>query len=239
MPSDLQRVAAALVECLDQLPNLVAHLQRLAAKCRENAGKIGDSGSANSSARTAALQLDAAAQACERAAQMASLAPPMARQWAEQMVSGERTVSGTSTHRDPTSGSSEPTPAPFIEHIFKRLPERVDDEGPTRGILTAPDGRGMTHLISGARGPGAGAPGLTGRTADLKVARDHVEGHVAALLRRAGAPKEATLYLNNRPCPGRYGCDKTLEDQLPNGTKLTVYWRGGHKVYRGNGKGMA
>jgi len=32
MPSDLQRVATALVECLDQMPNLVAHLQRLAVR---------------------------------------------------------------------------------------------------------------------------------------------------------------------------------------------------------------
>ena len=67
MPSDLQRVAQSLVECLDQMPNLVAHLQRLAAKCRENAGVIANFGSAQPSARTAALQLDAAAQACERA----------------------------------------------------------------------------------------------------------------------------------------------------------------------------
>ncbi|GAA3598590.1 hypothetical protein GCM10022235_82990 [Kribbella ginsengisoli] len=58
-------------------------------------------------------------------------------------------------------------------------------------------------------------------------------------MRRPGAPREATLYLNNQPCGGPGGCDATLESQLPDGSQLTVYWPGGHKVYRGNGKGMA
>jgi hypothetical protein len=113
-------------------------------------------------------------------------------------------------------------------------PERAHPE-----ILSRTDGKGLIHLVSGQKGPGAGSPGLTGWQARLAVAQDHVEGHAAALLRRAGAPKEATLYLNNKPCAGEGGCDETLEDQLPKGTKLTVYWPGDHKVYRGNGKGMA
>ena len=233
MPSDLQRVATALVECLDQMPNLVAHLQRLAAKCRENAGMITDFGSANSSARTAALQLDAAAQACERAAHMASLAPPMAKQWAEQMVSGARTVSGTGPSRDPVGGASEPTPAPFIQEIFERLPDRPNDSGPTSGILTMIDGSKPIRVVSGTKGPGAGAPGLIGKTALLDSARKHAEGHAAALMRRAGAAKEMTLYLNNKPCPGKWGCNRTLKYQLPPGAKLTIYYPGGRKVYIG------
>ena len=168
------------------------------------------------------------------------MAPPKSRAWAEQMVSGARTVSGGGPTGPASGGQPDASqPAPFIESIFKRLPERPENKGPTKGIIAAPDGRGMTHLISGARGPGAGSPRLTGPVAKLSVAQDHVEGHAAALLRRAGAPKEATLYLNNKPCPGEGGCDETLEDQLPKGTKLTVYWPGDHKVYRGNGKGMA
>jgi hypothetical protein len=37
VPSDLQRVAQGLVDCLDQVPRVVALLQRTAARCRENA----------------------------------------------------------------------------------------------------------------------------------------------------------------------------------------------------------
>jgi hypothetical protein len=207
----------------------------------------------------AAQQLDAAAHACDQAAYYLSMAPPKALGWAQGLVGVApdlgRLPGPRSADRSPLAGDRPPSnegggastgpdgdtpddPAPFIEEIFKRLPERIAGQGPTRGILTPPDGRGLVHLISGKGGPGAGAPGLTGPTADLLVARDHVEGHVAALLRRPGAVKEATLYINNRPCPGRLGCDRTLEDQLPKGTKLTIYWHGGHKVYRGNGKGM-
>jgi hypothetical protein len=36
MASDLQRVAQALVECLDQIPDMVSYLQRLAVRCRES-----------------------------------------------------------------------------------------------------------------------------------------------------------------------------------------------------------
>ena len=34
MPSELQRVARGLVDCLDEVPAVVAHLQRTAARCR-------------------------------------------------------------------------------------------------------------------------------------------------------------------------------------------------------------
>ncbi|MEV0794314.1 DddA-like double-stranded DNA deaminase toxin [Kribbella sp. NPDC050459] len=133
----------------------------------------------------------------------------------------------------------QPEPAPFIEPIFRRLPERPGDVGPTAGILTRPDGGGLIHVRSGTRGPGGTAPGLGGRTASLDSAREHAEGHAAALMRRAGMPREMTLYVNKRPCGGRYGCDNTLPWQLPPGAKLTVYWPGGYKVYIGDGRGLA
>jgi hypothetical protein len=91
---------------------------------------------------------------------------------------------------------------------------------------------------SGTRGPGGTAPGLGGRTASLDSAREHAEGHAAALMRRAGMPLEMILYVNKRPCGGRYGCDNTLPWQLPPGAKLTVYWPGGYKVYIGDGRGL-
>jgi hypothetical protein len=135
-----------------------------------------------------------------------------------------------------TPDASEP--APFFAWIFQRLPDRPGNVGPTSGILTRPDGRQLIHVRSGTRGPGAGAPGLGGRTASLDSAREHAEGHAAAIMRRPSMPREMTLYVNKRPCGGRYGCDNTLEWQLPPGAKLTVYWPGGYKVYIGDGRGL-
>ncbi|MDX3002676.1 SCP1.201-like deaminase [Kribbella solani] len=242
MPSELQRVAQGLVQVLNEIPHVVAHLQRTAARCRENAALVGTLAGHHCSAAVA--QLDEAARACDTAAHYLSLAPPKALGWAQGLVTMGVAEGSDSTGRNPLaldSGETQPEsePAPYFEHIFKRLPKRPGGQGATSGILTSTDGRGMTHLVSGTRGPGANAPALTGWRAGLAVAREHVEGHAAALLRRSGAPKEATLYLNNKPCPGEAGCDETLEDQLPSGTKLTVYWPGDRKVYRGNGKGMA
>lgn len=239
MPSDLQRVAQGLVECLDQIPSMVGYLQRLAVRCREMASVVADS-TGSGSARTAALQLDAAARACEEAAHSAAMAPAAARAWAEQMVSGARTADRpTIGSRDVAASGPDRRPAPFFQKIMERLPDRPNDAGPTRGILTRSDGRGQIDVTSGKDGPGAGGPGLTGRTKYLSSAREHAEGHAAALMRRPGAPREATLYLNNEPCgktepPHRPdGCHHTLEDQLPPGAKLTVYWPGGHWVYIG------
>jgi hypothetical protein len=88
MPSDLQRVARGLVECLDEVPQVVAHLQRTAERCRENAALaiVASQGRAT----VAAQQLDAAARACEEAAHYLSMAPPKAKAWAERLVGAPR-----------------------------------------------------------------------------------------------------------------------------------------------------
>jgi hypothetical protein len=100
MPSELQRVARGLVDCLDDVPAVVAHLRRTADRCRENAqiALIASHGQAT----VAAQQLDAAARACEAAAHYLSMSPPKARAWAERLV-GAR---GPSTNR-PSSDSSD------------------------------------------------------------------------------------------------------------------------------------
>ncbi|HEY0695067.1 MAG TPA: hypothetical protein VGD71_39280, partial [Kribbella sp.] len=110
MPSELQRVAQELLATLDQIPRVVAYLHDRASKYRESAGWIG-SMSSNPSARTAAMQLDEAARRCEEAAHYLSLAPPRARSWVEQMVSGVRTAEpagGSTTPRPDASGGSPP-----------------------------------------------------------------------------------------------------------------------------------
>src|SRR6266545_3286718 len=89
MPSELQRVAQSLIDVLDEVPRVVAYLQRTAQACRANAALVG-SMSNNPAARMAAVQLDEIARRCEEAAHYASLAPRRARAWAEEMVTGVR-----------------------------------------------------------------------------------------------------------------------------------------------------
>jgi hypothetical protein len=86
MPSDLQRVARGLVECLDEVPQVVAHLQRTAIRCRENAAMA--IAASHGQATVAAQQLDAAARSCEEAAHYLAMAPPRAKAWAERLVGG-------------------------------------------------------------------------------------------------------------------------------------------------------
>ena len=76
MPSDLQRVARGLVECLDEVPQVVANLQRTAFRCRENAAMA--IAASHGQATVAAQQLDAAARSCEEAAHYLAMAPPKA-----------------------------------------------------------------------------------------------------------------------------------------------------------------
>lgn len=99
MPSELQRVAQALVDCLDRVPSTAGYLQRLATQCRDNASFLADFSSGNSAARQAAYQLAAAADACDRAAHLAAAAPPRARAWADQMVSGVRAAEPADSRR--------------------------------------------------------------------------------------------------------------------------------------------
>lgn len=102
MPSELQRVAQQLLATLDEIPRVVAYLHERARKYREAAGWVGGM-SNNQSARMAATQLDDAARRCEEAAHYLSMAPPRARAWVEQIVSGVRTVepAGDNTSRRP------------------------------------------------------------------------------------------------------------------------------------------
>lgn len=107
MPSDLQRVARGLVECLDEVPQVVAHLQRTAERCRENAALA--MAASHGRATVAAQQLDAAARACEQAAHYLSMAPPKAKAWAERLVGASRSSDrpdAQSADRNRTTGGS-------------------------------------------------------------------------------------------------------------------------------------
>ncbi|MFI5709757.1 DddA-like double-stranded DNA deaminase toxin [Kribbella sp. NPDC051620] len=112
MPSELQRVAQGLVAALDEIPRVIGYLQRTAQKCREQAGLVGGM-SGNPAAQRAAMQLDDAARHCDEAVHYLSQAPPKARDWAEQMVSGVRTAEPNNRPagaRPTTGGGSPPAP---------------------------------------------------------------------------------------------------------------------------------
>jgi len=100
MPSELQRVARGLVDCFDEVPRVVDHLQRTAARCRENAQLALQA--SHGQATVAAQQLDAAARACEAAAHYLLMAPPKARSWAESLIGD----GGPTTNR-PSSDSAD------------------------------------------------------------------------------------------------------------------------------------
>jgi hypothetical protein len=124
VPSELQRVAQQLLATLDEIPRVVAYLHDRASKYRESAGWIG-SISNNPSARMAAMQLDEAARRCEEAAHYLSMAPPKARSWVEQMVSGARAAEpvGGSGGRRPGGPGGSPPPGERRQNEDQAEPE--------------------------------------------------------------------------------------------------------------------
>jgi RHS repeat-associated protein len=100
-----------------------------------------------------------------------------------------------------------------------KLPARNPGDK-TRGILDI--GSDLIELISGKNGPSSQMPANTpGMRADMSI-RTHVEAHAASIMRQQGI-EEASLYLNNSPCPGVYGCAAQLPNMLPENSQLHVY----------------
>jgi hypothetical protein len=129
---------------------------------------------------------------------------------------------------------------PYHRGFLERLPVRQRDDEQTQGILTTAVGKKISDVASGWAGPGKGGPRLRRPWRNMMSAVDHAEGHAAALMRKHKI-REATLYLNNPPCPDiPWGCDRVLPEILPGGSRLTVYGPNGYvKTYEGNGKGVA
>jgi hypothetical protein len=237
MPSDLQRVAQGLVECLDRIPDMVGYLQRLAVRCREMASIVADS-TGSQSARTAALQLDAAARACDEAAQYAAMAPPAARAWAEVMVSGARTSNGPSAGEDPASGWRPPPRRLDDRGLLLRLPVQRQARGhrqKTEGLWQDDEGN-LHKLISGQHEPEWEAArdhawklGIVPKNGLLSTAAD-VELKFAMKMRREGILK-AVIVLNKEPCrgvpdengEGAIGCHDLLDRFLPPGAELVIH----------------
>src|SRR6266511_4491138 len=110
-----------------------------------------------------------------------------------------------------------------------RLPRRGRTHPWTDGYLIRGDGTIVTGgpIASGDKGPGKGWPGLDPTIRCGWPAAQHVEGHMAALMRANRRLRTMILVLNNPPCrPERYpgtSCEELLEKILPRGTTLDVY----------------
>jgi nucleic acid/nucleotide deaminase of polymorphic system toxin len=151
MPSDLQKAARGLVDCLNEVPAIAAHLQRTAARCRENADlalQVSGGG-----ATMAAQELYAAAQKCEEAAHYLTLAPPKAKGWAERAIGAE--LGGT---RQPGSGSASRNP------LTTGGPDAGDDRSAVRAAKDMPrNGTGLPErrqIGDTAEPPSIAAPEL-------------------------------------------------------------------------------
>lgn len=113
---------------------------------------------------------------------------------------------------DPCTGTGTPG---------DNLPDRKPGEK-TQGVLV--NGDQQTDVISGKDVPASqmssDVPGMDKRL----WTSTHAEAHAAALMRLENM-NDATLYLNNTPCDGDYGCDATLPYMIPEGSTLTVYYK--------------
>lgn len=233
MPSELQRVAQQLLDTLDEIPRVANYLHDRAGKYREAAGWVG-SLSSNSSARMAAIQLDEAARRCEEASHYLLMAPPRARSWVEQMVSGVRIAepSGNVAHISRRLNGQE---------LLSRLPVQraiPNHRQKTEGAWQ--DNSGVIHkLVSGRHEEDFDAAvahakklGLIPERGTLGTAAD-VELKFAMKMRREGITR-AEIAVNKLPCPGRLGCNDLLKRFLPPGAELVIHGPDNfEKTYRG------
>jgi nucleic acid/nucleotide deaminase of polymorphic system toxin len=114
---------------------------------------------------------------------------------------------------------------PVAREILERLPQREPTDK-TRGIWIDADGQ-EHDLISGVDENTAAVDRFM-EEHRIRIAPgadtlgSHVEVKFAMRMRREGLT-DATITINNKPCPGPYGCHRNLWKFLPDGARLTVY----------------
>lgn len=140
----------------------------------------------------------------------------------------------------PTGDPAGPPPRPDMKKAGEIRPHVGIRKTVGRLVVNGVDSEG--EIWSGKAGPGRGGPGLAAPWRHMETMTEHVEGHVAAVMRRDEIA-DAQLYISRRPCEELpYGCRWTLEDALPADSRLTVFTvdrRGGVKprLFVGNGRG--
>ncbi|MEN3612418.1 DddA-like double-stranded DNA deaminase toxin [Plantactinospora sp. ZYX-F-223] len=194
------------------------------------------------------------AQAAGRADESATLilrgAEALARYSTDAMgfpLASDGSASGAGAFDNPAPPAGAAAPR-WVASMAEALLPLLPSGSKTAGILATADGKTRSKPIwSGVQGPGANAPGLrrddkTNQWHRLKSAVEHVEGHVAAIMRRGTGPKDAVLVVSQPPCPGPYGCATILPALLPAGSRLAVYVVGTDgrtrywKTYTGTGE---
>lgn len=163
------------------------------------------------------------AQAVERLSQTAQLLAGVV----EAITAYARAIGISIDSGTSKQATSPRSAASWVQRAARELPDRPDDQGPTRGIAFDDAGRTLTPrgIVSGKNIASTQdlkpLPGMAGWPWTLT---DHVESAVAADMRKPHAPQRVTLVLNNPPCEqGRFACRRTLPQILPRGSALTIY----------------
>jgi hypothetical protein len=106
--SEIERIAQGLVASLGEVPAMVDHLRRLAARCREQAFVASQLTGGSREGQEAALYLDAAARDCDQAAVLAVQAAARARAWAEGTVGPSGGSGGAPAQHGPGTPAGSP-----------------------------------------------------------------------------------------------------------------------------------
>ncbi|MGI5504316.1 DddA-like double-stranded DNA deaminase toxin [Lentzea sp. CA-135723] len=144
----------------------------------------------------------------------------------------------------PPSGSSDPLPPQGTNAPVQGSPERIrrlQEQLPvpsqrktgqkTRGRWFAP-GCAESEIVSG-EGPGDEAvadclKALMMPRPGLPFAAWHVETKLAVHMRDHGI-QHATVVIDNKPCPGDFGCEVLVGAILPAGSTLTIHGSDGYR----------
>lgn len=262
MPSELQKLAERVRSAGVRAKSLASGAADRRVACINLAQRAQAlSSRRNSPALTALIaKLEAAARECEAAAIVLGQLAPMLFAFAAWLALPGGPDKAAKRPAVVVAGSGLPNVSPepdletsipdFIDAAKDAVPQRTKRD-PTTGRLFLDDGSPISSTtgidwVSG-RNDSAGE-GLENRLARAWSTTDHVEGHVAAWMRRNVDVKVLNLLLNKMPCPGERGCDETLAAKIGQGTVIRVYVADAdvsgnrtvrlHDTYRGTGEGV-
>ncbi|WP_436493495.1 DddA-like double-stranded DNA deaminase toxin [Actinokineospora sp. HUAS TT18] len=129
-----------------------------------------------------------------------------------------------------------------VEHLKHKLPPAVPKPNPTgrktHGLWRDESGK-LREEVSGRDEDSAEAWELL-RQARIPLPSEpvivtHVEVKLAARMVREQR-RHVEIVINNRPCPGRFGCDVLLPVILPEGYSMTIHGPGYRQTFTGGKK---
>ncbi|RKZ78238.1 MAG: hypothetical protein DRR16_28050, partial [Candidatus Parabeggiatoa sp. nov. 3] len=108
----------------------------------------------------------------------------------------------------------------LVHNVKVQLPIRSGIHDPTEGVLYDENDNEVGRFKSG-KNPYSNDKTLVRGDDKIYMIQDHVEAQVAGKM-VACQMSSGTLVINNRPCPGKAGCDNSVERMIPIGSKLRV-----------------